>query len=935
VCIFVCIAVAAFVAGADERPRVALCSPGNAKAGDVVALLEAGLVKSDKVVVIDRAHVEKFLAEQSLSVEGLVREPVVKGKLLGAGYVLSVSEADSASVPACGLLLVEIASGNVIFERVAPRSDLLALAEGNARAEKVLAEMLEAVKFSEQSRSKPSAVVAAVLNKGESSRLGFMEDSLRGMLETLLEQRGYRVLRRHHPGLLAGETALSSSGFVRPDVAVLAETGDLVLTISFAESPSLDKPFEKTPIHLDLEVKVKGGKAQRHQFVFTPEGVAELLPQMRKTIHDRAVSGAQVVQDDSLQRRIEAARLLASLKDAPASTLFLGSPEVERKQVEVAQRVIYLDPTARDAYYHLGRSMLSDIVQTCGWPDPDIVQSSGQLNVLKPGNWHDGKVATGSWKEVLEAYQGYLNFPRTNVRRVSESFRYILDVLPYVYSGQELVDRSFAALSDYYRWAHAMNPGGYKNNVLVPTCSRVVADYWVSHPEKQVEFYTWLDRLYGMKPGKTLRPGSKPDYNAGHADAAGESDPPVVPAVWNRPAIQTVVPKAVSLPDALGYSIAIRRTESGLWVQGMLAAQRMTVAQAKPGCYFHNMAVCRSTNGENWQVEEAPKEFICIQNDGSDGQANVVTSIAQAGPDVLFATRSSGLYVYNPTNGWRWIGLREGLPTINIEVSATAGDGKSVWFAGEEFLCQYRCGSIFLATNRVNRFCYSMAEAGGRIVTLGYGPDDLFAIDPGAGKIKTLFNEARQRREGLAVAGGEPVKNYFNAGDTFYRRLSVASDRLFYVSPYGLHVLDFKGKPLRYWWGGGACHKGNATVQVAGNCLLPPFPLREVIQDDRDPGRLWLISQTGNPGHDFRFPALDVQVDRNDDVNGQAYVTAYDWKRDVFSKPLRIGQACVVTAEAYGDYLYFTGDKLSRVAKSSWVLDQPGEATASADDLSP
>lgn len=988
-----------------EGPRVTvavLCDRSDSPAVEaLLATLTESLEADERLTVLDRRHINSVLAEHTLSVAGVVRQPVRQGQVLGASYLVYVGGRAGKYEQDYGILGIETASGNVICEQTISAGridDEAGRGDVGRRAGKELAERIR-LSAAEVARKAPSAVVAASLNKSSSRRADFLEDSLRGLMEDLLSARGYRVLRRSHPGLLFGETTLGASGLTRPDAGVLAEIGDLVLSATFAESPSLEKPFEETPIRLDLEIKVKGGEATRRQITFTLAAMKDLLPQLREAIPDR-VDRANVAKaaDDDLERRIEAARLLASLKDAPRLSLFLADPDVERKQVEVAQRVVYLDPAAKEAYYHLARSMLSDIVQTSGW------------NSDKPPH--------GSWREVADAYQHYLSFPRTNIPRVRDAFSYTLHSLPHLYQGQELVDRCLALLSDYYRWTHALDqtrtPSGRPDGVLGP-----LEAYWNAHPEKRLEFYAWLDRLYAEKTGLAVFPfetarawdelgdrkkaaeylydgmiTQKPseihlngylnrpaDYQwardlarllpedkaaqvvarldrrqTGTAErliAWGGMQPAEMGVncggvygysshaddiVLKRLTIDAVTPQPVPLPEPLLYSVAIRRTPSGLWVQGLLAAEAPTEAGAGTGAapgpgaarYGHRLAIYRSTEVERWQIVDAPKELTSIQNEGNSYQANLVSSIAQAGSDVLFATRSSGLFVCDLAKGWRHVGLKEGLPAERIDTLVPAPDGKSAWLAGDRFLYQYKDAGIFLSPARVNRWSSSMAAAGDRLYTLGYDPDNLFAVDVAAGKTTPVFDAVRQRQECRVPEYYRLTSHGFNAGGTLFRRILALDDRTFLVSPYGLHVLAPDGRPLRFWWAGAFAYWEELGILVEGNCPLPPCALREIIQDDQDPHRLWLLSTTGYPAQDFRFAALGVPVNRRDEMNGQTFITAYDWQKDLFSKPLRIDQPCVIAAEARGDYLYLTGDTLSRVAKKSWVLDQPGEPADAA-----
>ena len=982
-------------AEATRMTVAVLCDRSDSPAVDaLLTVLTEALEADGRFTVLDRRHIRAVLAEHTLSAAGAVREPVRQGRILGAAYFVYVAVGEDEFARVLTVLGIETASGNLVSEQSVPSGGQQEEAARGA-ATNLVARLRAGA--AEAALGLPTAVVAASLNRSSSRRLEFLEDSLRGILEDLLAERGYRLLRRQRPDLLAGETALGASGLARPDAAVLAAVGDLVVSAAFSESPSLDKPFEETPIRLDLEIKIKGGQASPLQLTFTLATLKDLAPQLRQAIPDRVnpADPARTLDDDHLERRLEAARLLASLKDAPRLTLFLGDPEVERKQVEVAQRVVYLDPAAKEAYYHLARSMVSAIVQTTGW--------------------HNPKPSPGSWREVADAYQHYLHFPRTNTHHVAHAFKYTVHILPHLYQGQDLLDRSLALLSDYYRWTHSLNATRRPDSIL---CEAVAA-YWNDHPDKRLEFYAWLDRLYAEKTGLALFPfetaraydqlgdrqkaseylydgmiTQKPseihlngplnrpaDYQwarglarllpedkaaqvvarldrrqTGTADrliAWGGMQPHEMGVntggvygysyhadriALQRLAVETVTPEPVPLPKPLLYSVAIRRTPSGLWVQGLLAEKISTKAERgaapKPGPgpneYGHRLAIYRSVEAQRWQLLDSPKELANVANESNSDQANLVVSIAQAGSDVLFATRSSGLFVYDLKRGWRHVGLQDGLPAESIQTLAPASDGKSAWLTGGRFLYQYKDATVFLSPTRVNSSCSSLSVSGDRLFTLGYSPDNLFAVDLAAGKTRVLFDQARQRRESRVPDCFRLKGRLFNSGDTLFRRILALDDRTFLISPWGLHVLAPDGRPLQFWWAGAFAYWEELGLWVEGNCPLPPCALRDIIQDDTDPHRLWLLSQTGYPMHDFRFAALGLDMNRPDESNGQTFITAYDWQKNLFSKPLRIDQPCVVAAEAAGDYLYLTGNSLSRVTKNTWILDQPGRPAEAA-----
>lgn len=385
-----------------DIPLALLSGPSPAADGEpdvVLGELAKALEATAGLKVLDRQHVRKLLAEHRLTAAAVVRQPVKRGHMLGAKYLLYLEVQHNASVRTLAMIAIEVSSGNVIWERaVSPNAKDDGEATGRwARA--AADDLAAGLRASERRADRPTATVLSVVNRSRSGRLGFLESSLHGLLEDLLQSHGYRVLRRRHPRLLARETALGISGMVRPDTAVVAEAADLVVAAHFAETPSVDVPFDQTPIDLALTVTPAGGMAREHRFRFTLAAMSGLVARLQGEVSGLGQGGQR--GDQEVRRRIEAARLMAELKDLP----YTAPLEQHLKQVETARRVVYLDPTARDAYYHLGISL--------------DAQSRG----ANDKKWSD---QPDLYRDAAEAFERYLSFDPSDPERVAWAFRYLI-----------------------------------------------------------------------------------------------------------------------------------------------------------------------------------------------------------------------------------------------------------------------------------------------------------------------------------------------------------------------------------------------------------------------------------------------------------------------------------------------------------------------------
>lgn len=548
-------------------------------------------------------------------------------------------------------------------------------------------------------------------------------------------------------------------------LAVLSKPADLVVPASFMESPSGDVAFEQTPITLTLGVKRRTKSTRHTSLSFTLTEMKKLTSELRSALPASGVaSGGTPAPDDGISRRLEAARLMAKLKHLP----YIAPLEDHRRQIELAQRVIYLDPSAKEAHYRLGIS----------------------LDALTRSTWHRGGSHEGSSKDTADALSKYLQFPRTNAEHVRWAFSYLSAHLSVL--NKESPQKNLAILTEYICWRHKQDP----INPPVWTCwpSYYFNDWWRRHPQERLEFYLWIDRLYEKKKHLSVFPfriAYAYDQLKEHEKAAeylydglvshrlaqiqlnsavgGE-----VGGWWQscRPRelaklldekrsselltrlngatekrgtglyradrkrigklqCQTVQPEAVPLGRTLVQSVIVRQTKAGLWMQG--------------GTTDGTMVLLFSEDGRSWRAMKTPEQMTKIRGYANLAESeNHVVSIVQLGDEVLFATLRAGLFVYDSQKDvWREYGSKEGLPAQSIAQMTASADGKSAWIAGGGFLCRYQDGKIFLPKAKIDLFPDSLASCGDRLLMICDG--QLLAVKPESGSKTVLLTRLQQQ----------------------------------------------------------------------------------------------------------------------------------------------------------------------------------------------
>ena len=946
---------------APKDIRLAILTADVSAAGDSVigAELAKAFETHKRFGVLDRDHVAKILREQSLSVSGLIRRPLQAGRILGARYLVYVTSEKALVGRLMSVICVEVSSGNVVYERAARVGGKADIPKVMSVARRMSEAVATHIRKNEATRHLPSAAVLYVQNQSKSRRLDFLERQIRTVVESLLAAAGRRVLHRRYPGRLAKETTLSTVGLTRPDAKVLAEAADLVIRASFVESPSPDRAFKNTPITMTLKIGRKGHPESLHKLSFTLSGMKTLLPPLRKAIQQKDDKWAGPDSSETLRRKIEATELLAALGPIPYTT----SLEEHRRQVKLAKRVIYLDPMAKDAYFLLGFSL-----DAC---------------IRKPKPWKLRETLP-LCKEAVAAFGGYLTFPRTDRDRVHEAFRGWVGYRHLL--NQDKPQRALADMTEWIRWQHSADPV-HSPRVHRPDWSfdrwwerhpaeRVAFYTWVDELYKgsrdlscfPLELALAYDELgkyakaarylhetiilakrrpgvlgyllrnaryrfagarverllkhsdrkqaEGIRAGFGGKEAGKLDIAAMHGQAYGtfkslhdysRRADRITLRTFNCRALK---PQSVNGGPS-GRCVIVRLTDAGLWVQAMTPGKLAMYLSAAPG---------------KWRQIPLPKAMEEILGTDDGGQNHVI-SIVQVGKEVLFATPGSGVYVYDLRRAtWRHLGMKEGLGSDRVAGMAPGSAGRGVWIYGGRFLCRYRDGKVFGWKTTIPSGMLGMHAYADRMYLLeSHNNEDLVALSQAHPKARKVLTQRQQRRLIAVPEFFRGPSRSFNAGIYSNRRLVGRNGNMYMVNRHGLLRVTAQGKPIGQWYPSGFYHWNELGGWVQGNCPLPPCSLKEAVPDDEDPNRLWLLSKHNATRTAYllwymRYPSYrSLAVDES-----IAFITAYDVKKSLFSKPIRIKGATVAHIQPRGKDVYMTGARLRRLPKKTWVLDQPG-----------
>lgn len=473
-------------AARDEptQPTVAVVSEAGdaASAAAIRARLSKRLAEHEHLQLVNREHIDAVLKEHERSRAGLIQRPIEGGKLVGAEYLVYIASAGSSPTFAntkVSLILVQTATGNVLVERAwhiqnHPEQNMAPRAR--AASDLVKGRITKAERSGDQS----AATVLSILDRNESDRLRFLRGSLRSTIEQILAEAGWRVLRRRHLDIVSKETRLNTVGLVRPNTRVLASAARLTVSAKYRERLASDKLFSKTPIELALTFREQGQERSK-QFTFTLDTIDQLQGKLRSAVPDRAPAAATTDKPATSSAKLEAARLLARI-ERPRP--YPGNLKDFEHRAELCRRIIYLDPTAKAAYYHLGMALYVLCDRGSGKP---ITEKRRPI-----------------FEACREAFVRYLQFPRSNHERVADAFSFLQvgameGLIELAYDDpRELTRLCKQALdygTEYTRWCAKTDWSNEEETYVgteLPSLTSTFGTWFSRRPERKASFFDWV-----------------------------------------------------------------------------------------------------------------------------------------------------------------------------------------------------------------------------------------------------------------------------------------------------------------------------------------------------------------------------------------------------------------------------------------------------------
>jgi hypothetical protein len=934
----------------DDKPSEAV------RAAEMV--VSAALGNHRSVTVLDRNHIQKVLAEHKQGTAGTIRQPTRMGKLLGAQYLISLQPVPDRPMTVGGLC-IDVATGNVLWEG-ATRID--------RKSDSPIAWIQPILKaITVDRKTSTAATVLVVTNKSKIRRMDFLQTSLHHLLEDVLADTGYRVLRRRLPGVIGKETALGASGLVRPDAAVIAQSADVSLSATFSESPSSKVVFEDTPITLRVSLKTKAGESTTKTVRFTlntmdtlPATLGKMLP--KKVTH---VSG-----NDAPNARIEAARLMSTLKDLK----YVSPLDQHRRQVEIAKRVIYLDPSAKEAYYRLGISLRT------------LSMKAKPREVTR--------------QEARDALLAYTRFPRTNREHVKQAFSYALQQDYYMH--HRTPKNCLPLIKEQIRWVHSMLPqgptwkyhlrhGDVMNNRLFTAKERLellnwIDDLFVEKRYRSVVGYQKAHVLSSLGRKKEaaeffydyIVTQNRPFPSARYSQSLYRQWAGALPEKQKNELLKRLEAKLYTPPkgllaafygrefgdDATFYKYKYRACDEQLKIESYPMAavepielasgvyQTLLVRSTKAGVWVQagmcdkSLKLFFSPDGLTFSEVPLPESLAKIRMASRTDAAlvNLIRGIEQIGNEVFFATYHAGLWRYDlSTKKWRKFSTQDGLASETLDKITSSPDGKNLWIVGGKSVTRYAEGKFFVPRIRVPLFVPSLGVDDKQLFVFKDEPFTVWGVDQRGGGPKPLVtrNHISQAYSGIRKQGYFLPFGY-NAGHRLIRRMAVTADAIYAGSKMGLWEVSSDGKKRRLWYPMTLRHDGGYLGGwIEGNCSLPFGILGEVIVDDQNPDRLWILTQSRDTGHYEQFGEsvspmkMQPPGHRHGPSPLKSYLTSFDTQTQRFSKPVAL-KGAAFHIESRGEYVYLTGYTFRRMKKSLCRPDQPAkEPSAPVKILTP
>lgn len=972
------------VAGGGRASTLALLSAEQA-APELTLVFDGvlqALAADPAVTVVAREDVARMLREQEISLQGLMRRPVRYGSLLGAELILYGQTETKDSEVRVRALCLDVRTGNVVAERGFTLARPLQPAATSSAVTEALALIRDGIATIRRHEDSPTASVLSVANRSDSRRLNFVEEKLRRLVEEQLEELGYYLLRREKPGVLAGETALSAAGMVRPNAEVLAAAADTAVWATFVEQPDYELAQADTPIALRVTVRRSDRTQDAHEMVFTLAAWDTLESGLRSCLPAPATDCDELSREDACA---EAARLMTELRSQMRQNRW---DDAFWSKAEAARRIIYLDPTIAEAYLILAESL--------DWQDPIEL------------------------REKLDMYVKYLEFPREDRTGVRQAFFGILRHGAWQFVGGREAEY-VRWMREYAEWA---NGECRQSRFVTWAPDDALQKWWQAHPLERLAYYERLQELAGDKPHGGICPlleMAKCHDQLDDPTAAAQcayravTEHRVAPRFcrengydvlrWLNGLVPARQAEALAPEPVTGHraGMPLRGQVSGVEDCYVPSVDEMSQARAlfeeRDDAYFeHDMAalygvggakslwdyqyradadrlrrrnyprvaprpiragayelsyaaflqptasglwlrgldvngrtvLLHSIDGRGWSAVETPDGFARRDIDLID--------VVECDGTVLFATSHTGCWAYRPNSGqWRHLDMTQGLPSDNVGPLWVDHGRKEVWISAGTFLAKFADdrlqGYRQVIPSRPAAMCISdgcgvVLSFDGLLFRLDRDRQDLIPIP--------YDSEAPEAPAAPACYLSSIHRNYNSADlSQMHARMAVRGSDLYFATRGGIVATDPRGRAKQWAYPSAFCFRGELGAWVEGNCALPECRVTHVVADDRDENLIWVVShhnaygfgyeggfrsvpRTGNPG-----------MDSPDDARG--FITAFNTQTRTFSTPREITEP-FANVQPWGDTLMLTGKGLRCLPKSIWV---PSSTATDVDAASP
>jgi hypothetical protein len=230
-------------------------------ADDLVAIAQADLTSEPGFTWVERAELDKLLAETALAFSGRLdsRSALRVGKLARAQLLVTgrLDAADHAQT-LLTLEVIDLERGDLLVSSVTPlptrpHKHYALREEDRVAAVSALRSLLQkAASRQRELEAQPAVAFLFLANTGPSSRLESAGGRLAEKLRVVVEQSGGRVLRFPRAHDAEGEQDLAVLGLAEADDQAWRSVADVYVWGEYKEIPSDGLAFEQTPVEVSL-----------------------------------------------------------------------------------------------------------------------------------------------------------------------------------------------------------------------------------------------------------------------------------------------------------------------------------------------------------------------------------------------------------------------------------------------------------------------------------------------------------------------------------------------------------------------------------------------------------------------------------------------------------------------------------------------------------